>query len=68
MKLLKRLLPDLAAAMALGMVVLAILDSFNPFMSFLTSNCTKVYAVILGIVSVASALTVAVERARNNRR
>lgn len=65
MKFLKKLLPDLVAAMALGMIVLVILDSFNPFMAFLTSGSTKVYIVIMGVVSVAAALTAAVDR--NNR-
>ena len=66
MKLLKILLPDAAAAMALGMIVLVIMDSFNPLMSFLTSTSTKVYIVIMGAVCVAAAMVTALDRKKNN--
>ena len=55
MKAVKEFLAHLAIAMLLGLVVIAILDDFNPFMAFLTSKGTKVYTVILCVVGVTVA-------------
>ena len=46
MKFLKNFLPHLAIAMAVGLVVIMILDGFNPLMKFLTSDVTRAYIVI----------------------
>lgn len=55
MKAVKEFLAHLAIAMLLGLVVIAILDDFNPFMAFLTSKVTKIYIVILCVVGVTVA-------------
>ncbi len=53
MKFLRAFLPHLAVAMLLGLVVLIILDGFNPLMAFLTSNVSKLYMLIMCLVSIA---------------
>ena len=47
MKFLKNFLPHLAIAMAVGLVVIMILDGFNPLMKFLTSDVTRAYICLL---------------------
>mgnify|MGYP006976122879 FL=1 len=65
MKFLKNFLPHLAIAMAVGLVVIMILDGFNPLMKFLTSDVTRAYIVILAIVVVASAIIAIAENRKN---
>lgn len=48
MKFLKNFLPHLAIAMAVGLVVIMILDGFNPLMKFLTSDVTRAYIDNIG--------------------
>lgn len=43
MKFLDKILPHIALALALGVMVLTVLDSFNPLMAFLTSTPSKVF-------------------------
>lgn len=47
MRVLKELLPHLAIAMLLGMIVLVILHDRNPLMAFLTSRASAVYIIIM---------------------
>ena len=65
MKFLKNFLPHLAIAMAVGLVVIMILDGFNPLMKFLASDVTRAYIVILAIVVVASSI-IAIAESRKN--
>ena len=65
MKFLKNFLPHLAIAMAVGLVVIMILDGFNPLMKLLTSDVTRAYIVILAIVVVASSI-IAIAESRKN--
>lgn len=53
MRFLKSFLPHLAIAMQLGLLVLIVLDGRNPLMAFLTSGASKVYMVIMCILSLA---------------
>lgn len=65
MKFLKNFLPHLAIAMAVGLVVIMILDGFNPLMKFLTSDVTRAYIVILVIVVVISSVISIAENRKN---
>lgn len=56
MKAVKEFLAHLVIAMLLGMVVITILDGYNPLMAFLTSRATKVYIVVMCILGVAVAV------------
>ena len=49
-------LNHLAICMALAMVVITILNGFNPLMSFLTSNTTKVFIFIFCAVVIVSSV------------
>ncbi len=58
MNILKRILDHISIALCLGLMVIAILDGFNPMMAFLTSRPSKIYifatctvCVVNGIVS-----------------
>ena len=57
---MKRVLAKILIALALGLLVLAVLDGYNPTMAFLTSTPAKVYifctclaAAALGILCLA---------------
>ena len=65
MKFLKNFLPHLAIAMAVGLVVIMILDGFNPLMKFLTNDVTRAYIVILAIVVVISSVISIAENRKN---
>ena len=49
-------LNHLALCMALAFIVITILNGFNPLMSFLTSNTTKVFIFIFCAVVVVSSI------------
>lgn len=51
MKFIKGFLPHLAAAMLLGLVVLIVLDGYNPLMGFLTSGVSKVYMLLMCLIN-----------------
>lgn len=57
---MKRVLAKILIALALGLLVLVVLDGYNPTMAFLTSTSSKVYifftclaAAALGILCLA---------------
>lgn len=52
MKFLKFILPHLAIAMLLGLIVLLILDSRNPLMEFLTGDAAKIYMIIMCVLCI----------------
>lgn len=56
MKALKEFIAHLSIAMLLGMVVITILDGYNPLMAFLTSNTTKIYIIVMCILGLVTAL------------
>ena len=56
MRFLKSFLPHLSAAMALGLVVIMILDGYNPLMKFLTSSVTKAYIIIMAVVVITNSI------------
>ena len=56
-------LSHLAICMALALVVITILNGFNPLMSFLTSTTTKVFIFLFCAVVVVSSVG-AIVRAR----
>ena len=56
-------LSHLAICMALAFIVITILNGFNPMMSFLTSNITKIFIFIFCAVVVVSSVG-AIIRAR----
>ncbi len=49
-------LSHLAICMALAFIVITILNGFNPLMSFLTSNTTKVFIFIFCAVVIVSSV------------
>ena len=56
MKAVKEFIAHLAIAMLLGMVVITILDGYNPLMAFLTSKASKVYIIVMCILGLVTAL------------
>lgn len=64
MRFLKNFLPHLAIAMALGLVVIMILDGYNPLMKFLTSSTTKAYIIILAFVVITSSIILIADNRR----
>ena len=56
MRAVKEFIAHLAIAMLLGMVVITILDGYNPLMAFLTSKASKVYIIVMCILVVATAV------------
>ena len=52
MKYVKAFLPHLLIAMLAGMVVITVLDGFNPLMAFLTSNTSKTYIGVMCVVGI----------------
>ena len=56
MKALMEFIAHLSIAMLLGMVVITILDGYNPLMAFLTSSTTKIYIVVMCILGLVTAV------------
>lgn len=52
---MKKLLAKIVLALALGLIVLAVLDAFNPTMAFLTSTVSKIYIAISCVLTVVLA-------------
>lgn len=50
------ILPHLLLSMALGLVLITVLDGYNPMMGFLTSDVSKIYIYILCALAVLTAL------------
>ena len=50
------ILPHLLLSMALGLVLITVLDGYNPMMGFLTSDVSKIYIYILCVLAVLTAL------------
>lgn len=50
------ILPHLLLSMALGLVLITVLDGYNPMMGFLTSEVSKIYIYILCALAVLTAL------------
>lgn len=53
---IKYILPHLLLCMALGLVLIVVLDGYNPMMGFLTSDVSKTYIYILCALAVLMAL------------
>lgn len=53
---IKYILPHLLLCMALGLVLIVVLDGYNPMMGFLTSDVSKAYIYILCALAVLTAL------------
>ena len=49
-------LSHLAVCMAIAMIVITVLNGFNPMMSFLTSNTTKVFIFIFCAIVIVSSI------------
>ncbi|MBO6013857.1 MAG: hypothetical protein J6P48_00140 [Oscillospiraceae bacterium] len=58
-------LPHLAACMAVALVVITILNGFNPLMAWLTSRTSRIFLFLFSTVVLASSITAIV---RNSRR
>ncbi len=56
MKAVTEFIAHLTIAMLLGMVVITILDGYNPLMAFLTSRVTKIYIVVMCILGLVTAV------------
>lgn len=50
------ILPHLLLSMALGLVLITVLDGYNPMMGFLTSDVSKIYIYVLCALAVLTAL------------
>lgn len=50
---MKRLLAKILIALALGLLVISVLDGYNPTMAFLTSTPSKAYILITCIAAIA---------------
>ena len=53
---IRYILPHLLLSMALGLVLIVVLDGYNPMMGFLTSEVSKTYIYILCALAVLVAL------------
>ena len=56
MKAIMEFIAHLAIAMFLGMVVITVLDGYNPLMAFLTSRTTKIYIIVMCILGLVTAV------------
>lgn len=54
MRFIRYILPHVAIALLLGLLVLVVLDGYNPLMAFLTSPPSKVYMVCACVVSLCA--------------
>lgn len=59
---MKRLLAKIQIALALGLLVLSVLDGYNPTMAFLTSTPSKVYILIACATGIALSIICLAER------
>ena len=59
MKIVKRCLAHLLIAMLLALAVLVVLDGYNPSMGFLNSDMTKVFYLVLCVVGLFTAVSLA---------
>lgn len=64
---IKYILPHLLLCMALGLVLIVVLDGYNPMMGFLTSDVSKKYIYILCVLAVLTALLYIAETQRSPR-
>ncbi len=62
MKLLKKIIPNLAISFSLAMLVIAILNVFNPRMGFLDSKQALVLIILTVVFSVFSSILYIVEQ------
>ena len=65
MRAVKELLAHLLIAMLLGMVVITILDGYNPLMAFLTSRATKIYIMTMCALGLIVAVLYIAQRRRD---
>lgn len=62
MRYIRDFLPHLAISMLLGLVVLVILDEHNPTMKFLTSGTSKIYLLLMCVLSLICIVSYIVEK------
>lgn len=53
---IRYILPHLLLSMSLGLILIVVLDGYNPMMGFLTSAVSKIYIYILCALAVLTAL------------
>ena len=63
-KFIRYILPHIALVMLVGIMLITVLDGYNPFMGFLTSAVSKRFIFIGCIAGVISAVALII---RNNR-
>ena len=56
MKKLEEFLPHLCIAMMLSLLVIVVLDGYNPMMRWLNSGVSKLFLVLCAIVGLVTAL------------
>ena len=56
LRILQRIAGHFAVGMALGLIVLIILDEHNPMMYFLTSNAAKAYMCVMAACVLAAVI------------
>ena len=61
MRFIRNAIPHLSLALALGLIVLVVLDGFNPLMAFLTSRASKVFILALCLSCIVTSLISIVE-------
>ena len=64
---MRRILPHLLLIGAVMLLVLLVLSFFNPHMGFLSSDVTRVFYAVLGVVAVAEAVVSIVRDRRGDR-
>ncbi len=56
MRILKILLPHITIAMAIALVVIVILDSYNPMMGFLQGGAFRVLLILEALCTITTAI------------
>ena len=56
MRKFKDLMANLSICMAVALMVIAVLNDFNPMMAFLSGRVTKIYIFIFGAVVIVSSV------------
>ena len=63
-RFLLRVLPHLVLILAVMLLVLVVLNEFNPYMGFLSSGVTRVYYIIFAVLALALSIADAVRDRR----
>jgi len=68
MKKLMNFLPHLAIALSICVATMTVLDGYNPFLSFLTSDVSKLFLYVFCAVTFVSSVNTVVHSIRRKNR